>query len=100
MFGQSKPGGETVRLEALVSGNVQGVGYRYFVRDAAQKLGLTGWVRNTQDGCVHVVAEGPRERLMRLLLMLEQGPRHALVERVQAEWSPATGQFRGFSIRL
>lgn len=87
-------------MEALVSGRVQGVGYRYFVRDAALQLGLAGWVRNTQDGCVQVVAEGPRERLMRLLLLLERGPRLALVDRVQAEWSSATGEFRGFGIRF
>ncbi|MGQ9698248.1 MAG: acylphosphatase, partial [Armatimonadota bacterium] len=100
MGAEDRSGQEAVRLEAVVSGRVQGVGYRYFVVDAARQLGLTGWVRNMHDGRVQVVAEGPRERLMRLLLLLERGPRLAVVDRVQAEWSPATGEFRGFSIRV
>lgn len=88
------------RLHATVSGRVQGVGYRYFVVDAAQELGIGGWVRNLPDGRVEVVAEGPRDKLMRLLILLERGPHHATVENVSAEWSNATGEAKGFRVKF
>ena len=54
---------ELAGLQAFVSGNVQGVGFRYFVMSVAKELGLTGWVRNLYDGNVQVVAEGKRTSL-------------------------------------
>ena len=68
-----------------VSGQVQGVGYRYFARDAAQKIGLGGYVRNLLDGRVEVYAIGNRAQLDRLEADLRRGPRHALVENVVIE---------------
>ncbi len=88
-----------VRLRAIVYGDVQGVGYRYFVRRQAQSLGVVGWVRNLADNSVEVVAEGERTRLDALVLALERGPSAARVERVDREWSAAEGAFSGFSIR-
>jgi len=87
------------RLHALVDGSVQGVGFRMFVLDHAQALGLTGWVRNTYDGRVEIVAEGPRPELERLLDKLRQGPRSAFVTEVQKDWGPATGEIKGFNVR-
>ena len=87
-----------MRLQAYVSGRVQGVGYRYFVYKYASHLGLTGWVRNLKDGRVEVLAEGPAEVLESLLAELERGPGGSRVSEVKANWSPASGEFNLFSI--
>jgi acylphosphatase len=90
---------DRARLHAFVDGSVQGVGFRMYVSDHAQDLGLTGWVRNTYDGRVEVLAEGERARLERLLEKLRLGPRAAFVTEVKQEWQPATGEFRNFTVR-
>lgn len=87
------------RLHALVEGHVQGVGFRYFVLNRAQELNLTGWVRNTAEGDVEVVAEGEREVLDVLLEALHQGPRSSYVTRVRENWEPHLGEFRIFDVR-
>jgi acylphosphatase len=88
-----------VRLEATARGRVQGVGFRYFVLRRGIELGLTGWVANESDGSVRCVAEGRRSDLETLLEAMERGPAGALVERVSATWSSATGNLRDFGIR-
>jgi len=90
---------EDTRLQARVDGRVQGVGFRYFVLECANQLGLSGWVRNTGDGTVEVLAEGPREALDRLLDLLHQGPRSAYVTEVKSTWGSATGEFNRFEVR-
>ena len=87
------------RLEAIVRGRVQGVGFRMFVADRAIQLGLNGWVANQADGGVRVVAEGPDTALGRLLLHLHDGPPGARVEQVDEAWSVAGGSYDRFSIR-
>lgn len=82
----------------MVRGDVQGVGFRYFVQRRAQLLGLKGWVRNNDDGTVEVVAEGEREELEQLKRALQEGPRMARVDRVETQWSPGTGNLRGFEL--
>lgn len=91
---------EEARLEAVVHGLVQGVGFRYFVLNRAEELGLRGYVRNRWNGTVEVVAEGPRSRLEVLLGYLQRGPRAARVTRVDTVWGPATGQFSDFHVRF
>jgi acylphosphatase len=86
------------RLHAVVHGDVQGVGFRYFVQRKAQQLGLQGWVRNNDDGTVELVAEGGREELEQLKRALQEGPRMARVDRVETQWSGATGDLRGFQL--
>ena len=93
------PGEDMQRLHAIVEGRVQGVGYRYFVLDAAQALGLQGWVRNRWDENVEVVAEGGEADLNKLLNQIRRGPRAAHVTSVLEEWLPATGEFQDFRIR-
>ncbi len=88
------------RLHAVVEGRVQGVGYRYFVEDEAMSLDLKGWVRNLWDGRVEVVAEGQRQALEKLLVALWRGPRASSVTDIQVEWSPSTGEFTHFTIRM
>ncbi len=90
---------EKVRLHARVEGRVQGVGFRFFVQQTAQSLGVTGWVRNRWDRSVEVVAEGERAALERLLAALRRGPRASFVSDVKAEWGEASGEFRGFGVR-
>ena len=87
------------RLQARVYGLVQGVSFRYYTRESAYRLALTGWVRNQPDGSVEAVAEGPRPQLEQFLAALRQGPRLAAVERIDAAWQTATGEFTRFEIR-
>ena len=86
------------RLHARIEGRVQGVGFRYFVLKEAQTLGLTGWVANRIDGQVEVVAEGEHEALEKLLAVLHEGPRGALVMDVHYEWGDASGEFDHFGV--
>ena len=86
------------RLSARVTGRVQGVYFRAFTRNQAQRLGLGGWVRNEYDGSVRLVAEGPRELLEQLLLAVRRGPSGARVDHASEEWSEATGDYDGFAI--
>jgi acylphosphatase len=71
-----------VRLHVLVRGRVQGVGFRWHVREAARRLGLSGWVRNRGDGSVEVAAEGSDEQLRLLQNELRKGPPGAVVASV------------------
>ena len=81
----------TVRAVALVSGHVQGVGYRYFVREQAGAAGLTGSARNLPDGRVEVVLEGPEGAVTAVLDALA-GPRApGSVATVQSRWEPPRG---------
>jgi len=68
-----------IRVRAVVSGRVQGVFYRDGCRAEARRLGLRGWVRNRSDRTVEVVAEGPRDRVERLLTWCRHGPPRATV---------------------
>jgi acylphosphatase len=87
------------RLQAVVRGEVQGVGYRYAVRRRARELGLVGYAENLPDGSVRVEAEGPPERLDQLEAFLREGPRLAAVGSLHCRRGPATGEFAGFTAR-
>ena len=90
---------EKQQLRATVIGFVQGVGFRYFVLRTAVSLDLTGWVRNTFDGNVEVLAEGRRDVLDQLLIALQRGPSRSQVSNVRSDFLPATGLFEDFQIR-
>lgn len=87
------------RVHLFVAGRVQGVFFRAHTRDLAQRLGLTGFVRNLPDGRVEVVAEGPEEKLQELIAFCHHGPPLAHVTGVEIHWEEPTGEFRGFSVR-
>jgi acylphosphatase len=87
------------RQELRIRGRVQGVFYRVSVQREAQRLGLTGWVRNCSDGSVELVAEGSRQNCENLLEYCRRGPRGAHVEEVESRWAPASESFDGFAIR-
>ncbi len=88
-----------VRLHIHVAGKVQGVGYRWSAVTEARRLGITGWVRNTNEGGVEAVAEGSREAVDRFLAWCHQGPAGAHVRSVRDEESGASGEFENFAIR-
>ena len=88
-----------LRLEAVVRGRVQGVGFRYHVLREARRLGLGGWVATEHDGSVRTVAEGPVDALDRIEALLRAGPPGALVDQVSVVRMPATGRFDGFEVR-
>jgi len=83
----------------LVSGRVQGVGFRYFVRGEAMRLGLTGYAANLADGRVEVLATGDGPALDELEAALGRGPSAARVTRVVAEPAASTETFTTFSTR-
>lgn len=86
------------RLHARVWGHVQGVNFRYFTRNTAQDIGVSGWVRNRSDGSVEVMAEGTHDQLERMLRFLQRGPSSATVSTVEADWLAATNEFMDFQI--
>lgn len=92
-------GKELQRVHAIVEGRVQGVGFRYFVRQAANALSVGGWVRNLADGRVELMAEGQKEALEALLRSVREGPRASKVSRIEQNWGDAQGEFEGFAIR-
>jgi acylphosphatase len=89
---------EPVRVHAIVRGDVQGVGFRYFVADHARDAGLRGWVRNRADGSVECVAEGLRDVVEELVEALRRGPTSAAVERVETDWLEPKADLDGFQI--
>ncbi len=90
---------DRARLEAVVHGRVQGVGFRMFTVDRARDLGLVGWVANEASGRVRCVAEGPADSLRVLATRLHEGPPGAFVDRVDEAWRPPTGEFQRFEVR-
>jgi len=87
-------------LSATVHGRVQGVYFRYFVRNIARGLDLKGYVRNlASGGAVEVQAEGEKRQLNELLGQLKIGPPRARVERVEVKWADYSGRFDDFSVR-
>ena len=86
------------RLHALVSGRVQGVSYRAFILREAQRLEVSGWVRNLADGRVELIAEGEAASVQALLLSARRGPPASQVDRIEETWVDATNEFDGFVI--
>ena len=83
----------------LVSGRVQGVGFRYFAQEAAAVEGLTGWVRNLPHGAVEALAEGDAEAMERFSLKLARGPGMARVDEVETSEETPHGRGGPFTIQ-
>jgi acylphosphatase len=79
-----------------VSGEVQGVGYRFFAQHTAEQAGVAGYVKNLDDGRVEVYAIGSEEQLESLVSALRRGPRHARVDRVTAETAELLPNFASY----
>ena len=87
-----------IRAHVFVEGQVQGVCFRAETREAAERCGVTGWVRNLYDGRVEVVFEGGEEEVERAVAWCQHGPPHASVTHVEVSREPYTGKFPTFSI--
>jgi len=96
-MGESIPEG-AVRAQILVSGRVQGVGYRAFAARVARDHGLVGGVRNLDDGRVELDVEGTKTVIEAMLLALKAGPPAARVHTVETTWGQATDRFSSFSV--
>lgn len=97
---ESGAAGETVRMTAWVRGRVQGVGFRWYTRANALRIGgLDGFALNLDDGRVQVVAEGTRDRCERLLEWLRTGDTPGRVDGVTEIWGTPRGDYEGFAIR-
>jgi len=83
----------------VISGRVQGVGFRYFAQEAAVREGVTGWVRNLPDGRVQAHLEGESDSVTRMERAIRQGPRGARVDHVEVDTEEPSGVYRGFDIR-
>ena len=90
--------GAHVGAKILVTGHVQGVGYRAFAARMAGSHGLTGGVKNLDNGQVALDVEGTKQALDALLVDLQKGPVGARVTHVQVEWGSATGRHHDFTI--
>jgi acylphosphatase len=88
----------TTALRVRVSGRVQGVAYRAWTQDEAERLGLSGWVRNERDGSVTALLAGPEDAVARMVAAMRVGPRAAVVDRVETE-PAADPPPAGFEIR-
>lgn len=86
------------RVHLVISGDVQGVGFRAWALRYAQSKSLIGWVKNRQDGRVELVAEGSRQELEELIKRCQRGPELAWVKQSDISWSDATGEFVDFRV--
>lgn len=91
---------DAARRYFLVSGRVQGVGYRYFARRAAQSLGLSGWVRNLDDGGVEAEAQGSAQSLVSFEGLLREGPPGGHVRSLDSRGVPLCDCENDFAIRF
>ena len=85
-----------MQARIYISGFVQGIGFRYFVKSNARKLKLNGWVRNTDDGRVEVVAQGSKEVVDKLINLCGQGPFLSSVKKVDVTWEEEKERFEDF----
>jgi len=90
---------QLARAHIFVKGDVQGVFYRSFAKEAADLARLGGWVKNIPDGRVEVVVEGDKEKVEAYTKKLWVGPASAKVVDVKVIWERARGEFEGFEIR-
>jgi acylphosphatase len=74
------------QAHVFISGYVQGVSFRYFIKTNARKLGLNGWVSNTEDGGVEAVFTGEKERIKEMIALCRKGPMLAEVKQLGFEW--------------
>ncbi len=87
------------RARVRVSGRVQGVFFRDSARKEAERLGLTGWVKNLPDGRVEALFEGPSRNVREMIEWCKEGPPQALVESVETELEAPGGDLEGFEVR-
>jgi acylphosphatase len=87
-----------MQAKITVLGFVQSVGYRRFVKWNAKKLGLKGWVRNTKDGRVEALIQGPKEGIEDLIMICKKGPFLSEVKSIVIDWEKEETSFESFEI--
>ncbi len=87
------------RIEAIIFGKVQGVSFRYYTKQKAAQLSVTGWVKNEKGGTVRIVAEGDQSALEKFISFLHNGSPLANVSQVELDWGESTGEFSSFKVR-
>ncbi|HOW59731.1 MAG TPA: acylphosphatase [Candidatus Omnitrophota bacterium] len=90
--------GHCKRMQVLFSGTVQGVGFRFTVERLARRFSVTGFVRNLDDGCVEVLAEGEETKLIEFLTAIRESGMKDYIRDVEAHWAKAENCFNRFSI--
>jgi acylphosphatase len=88
----------TKRVQVTIRGRVTGVFFRASTQREAKRLGVTGWVRNRNDGSVEMVAEGEEDAIKEMISWAHHGPSAARVEHVDVRWRGYTGEFSDFRI--
>jgi len=88
-----------VRAHLFISGHVQGVFFRYEIRNRAVRLNICGWVMNLRDGRVEAVFEGEKEAVEEIIAFCHRGPPGAVVKKVDVFWEEPTEEFKSFQIR-
>lgn len=86
------------QVHVLVSGKVQGVGFRAFTKEKADDLGIKGWVRNLLDGRVESVMQGPSDGIDKLLVAVKRGPRSARVDGLEVKDEKIAEKFADFKV--
>ena len=87
------------QVHLIISGKVQGVFYRALCQEAAQRLGLTGWVSNLSTGQVEVLAKGEKEKIEKLIEWCKKGSPGAKVDIIDVEWQAVVHQVSSFNIK-
>jgi acylphosphatase len=90
----------TSRVDMIIEGRVQGVGFRHFTLHHANELGISGSVKNRPDGTVSVIAEGEEEALLQFIAYLKQGPAMSHVSQIRQDWKEATQSFSDFNVEF
>jgi acylphosphatase len=90
---------KTTRVHLSIRGRVQGVYYRASMVREAQEFGLTGWVRNCEDGSVEAIAEGEQNLVELLIAWCRQGPSGARIDGVEVRWESPEHRFSGFVVK-
>ncbi len=90
---------EKVRAHLKIKGQVQGVYFRAYMQEVAEKFGVTGWVKNCSDGSVETLLEGDKINVERVIDWAHEGPPAAQVYEVEVVWENYTGEFKNFKIK-
>ena len=87
------------QVHVCYAGRVQGVGFRFTVENIANKLGVTGWVKNSGDGRVEIVSEAEEDVLKDFLAQINKHFSH-YIRQVDVDWGPALGEFNSFGVEF
>ncbi len=87
------------QIHIIITGFVQGVGFRKFVKHTARSLNLVGWTRNVKDGTVEIVAVGEEDHLHMLLVSIERGTMLSQVDNIHVDWEDVQEVFTDFVVR-